>query len=446
VRRRHDARTPTDTVGGRGVVARPVFQFAAIGIAALVIVGLATAAASRRVGEREAVSDARTTTLVKAQGLVEPLLTDGVASGDPAAVARIAHVVERQVLDDSLVRVKIWTADGTIVYSDAPSLEGRRFPLGEDERTAITSGLIEAEVSDLSKPENRLERDFGKLLEVYLPIRTPSGERLLFEAYYRYDAVAAAGRSIWRSFAPISLGALAVLELLQIPLAWSLARRLRQRQEERRLLLQRTVEASDIERRRIASDLHDGVVQDLAGVSFELAGAAREPGLPPDAARLLDAAAASVRANITALRSMLIDIYPPDVAALGLPVALDELAANTSGPALTVDVDVAGLPAHLSDERAAVLYRTAREALRNVAAHAGATRATVRAGTGRGTVWLSVTDDGAGFDPADLDERAAAGHFGLKGLDGLARDIGGTFRVESSPGSGTMVVMEVRSE
>ena len=82
-------------------------------------------------------------------------------------------------------------------------------------------------------PENRYERQFGKLLEVYLPIRQPSGNALLFEAYYRYEAVAASGRKVWRSFAPVALGALIVLELVQIPLAWSLAARLRHRQRER---------------------------------------------------------------------------------------------------------------------------------------------------------------------------------------------------------------------
>ena len=103
-------------------------------------------------------------------------------------------------------------------------------------------------MSDLSAPENRYERSQKKLLEVYLPIRTPNGQRLLFEAYFRYGAVSAAGSRIWRSFAPISLGALIVLELVQIPLAWSLARRLRQRQREREALLRQALDASDLER------------------------------------------------------------------------------------------------------------------------------------------------------------------------------------------------------
>ena len=70
---------------------------------------------------------------------------------------------------------------------------GTSLPLGADELAPLHNGLIKAEVSDLAKPENRYERQFGKLLEVYLPIRIPDGSRLLFEAYFRYDAVSASG-------------------------------------------------------------------------------------------------------------------------------------------------------------------------------------------------------------------------------------------------------------
>ena len=68
---------PADT-GGRWAVARPLLQFTLVGIVAVAIVGIATAAASRRVGQREAIVDARTTTLVKAQTAVEPVVTDGL--------------------------------------------------------------------------------------------------------------------------------------------------------------------------------------------------------------------------------------------------------------------------------------------------------------------------------------------------------------------------------
>jgi signal transduction histidine kinase len=420
-----------------------VAQFAAIGLAAVAIVGFATLVASRRIGEREAITDARTTTLIKAQGLVEPVVTDGLATGDPVAVAAVSDVVEHGVLDSSsLVRVKIWTADGTIVYSDESRLEGAHFGLGADEVDALQSGVIKADVSDLSQPENRYEQSFGKLLEVYLPIRTPSGGRLLFEAYYRYDAVSAAGNRIWRSFAPVSIGALVVLELLQIPLAWSLARRLRQRQREREALLRRALEASDLERRRIATDLHDGVVQDLVGVALSLAGAARGEREPTSAANVLDGAADAVRATITSLRSTLIDIYPPDLHEHGLGVSLADLVDGATSPELQVTLDAGPLRDPLPAPIVTLLYRAAREALRNVAAHADATAVTVRAGSDSGGAWLEVSDDGVGFDPQIIETRASEGHFGLKGLDGLVRDAGGTMRMTSTE-TGTAVRVEV---
>ena len=86
-----------------------------------------------------------------------------------------------------------------------------------------------------------------------------------------------------------------LLELVQIPAAWSLARRLRRGQRQRETLLQHAVDASDTERRRIARDLHDGVVQDLAGVSFALAAAARAPEVPTQTQAVLDDSARAVR-------------------------------------------------------------------------------------------------------------------------------------------------------
>jgi signal transduction histidine kinase len=426
----------------RWSVGRLVLQFLLAGIVAVAVVGVATAAASRRVGQREAIADARTTTLIKAQTVVEPVVTDGLVTGSPAAVDRVGRVVEDQVLDDSLVRVKIWTRDGRIVYSDEPLLVGTQYELGEDEVAALDEGVIEAEVSDLSKPENRFERSEGKLLEVYLPIRVPDGERLLFEAYYRYDAVSASGNHIWRSFAPVSIGGLVALELVQIPIAWSLARRLRARQQDRERLLRQAVESSLAERRRIASDLHDGVVQDLAGVAYGLAGSARAES-SGTTADLLEQSAAKVRDSIKSLRTLLVDIYPPKLAEAGLPAALTDLVAAASARGLRTAVDVDRLAPGVPDATAALVYRAAQEALRNVVTHAGAGTVSVTAATEEGRVVLDVVDDGTGFDVAAAEARAGEGHLGLRGLADLASAAGGRLDVESSAGAGTRLRLEV---
>ncbi|MDQ1434814.1 MAG: two-component system, NarL family, sensor kinase [Actinomycetota bacterium] len=429
--------------GGRWTVARQVSQFTLAGIVAVVIVGLATAVASRRVGEREAIVDARTKTLAKAQGLVEPVVTNGLLTANPAAVQKVGTVVTRDVLDDQLIRVKIWNRDGTIVYSDEPQLIGSRYTLARDDLAALDAGVIKADVSDLSKPENRFERSYGKLLEVYLPIRAPNGQRLLFEGYFRYSAVSSSGARIWRSFAPISLGALVALELVQLPLAWSLARRLRQRQREREGLLQRAIDASDTERRHIAADIHDGVVQNLVGVAFTLGGAARRDDVQPETAQLLGESANEVRVSVKALRSLLVEIYPPNLFDEGLVPALTDLFARASGRGIVTTLDDEGLSGSPPAAVSGLLYRAAQEALRNVLAHAHATTVTMRVSDNDRIATLEVVDDGVGFDPAQLPSRAREGHFGLHGLTDLVADAGGRLTVESAPGAGTTVRVEV---
>ena len=83
------------------------------------------------------------------------------------------------------MRVKIWSRDGTILYSDQPALIGERYKLGEEERRLFRTGGADAELSDSTGPENRYERQEGKLLEAYTPIRTPNGTPVLFEIYQR---------------------------------------------------------------------------------------------------------------------------------------------------------------------------------------------------------------------------------------------------------------------
>jgi two-component system NarL family sensor kinase len=92
--------------------------------------------------------------------------------------------------DPSIARIKIWDRSGRIVYSDEPSLIGVRFS-SNAETEEFGSQSPEAEVSDLSKPENRYERGLGRLLEVYFTIHTPNGTPLRYETYYQSRFVSA---------------------------------------------------------------------------------------------------------------------------------------------------------------------------------------------------------------------------------------------------------------
>jgi signal transduction histidine kinase len=233
------------------------------------------------------------------------------------------------------------------------------------------------------------------------------------------------------------------LELVQIPLAWSLANRLRQRQRERESLLLHTLAASEVERRRIASDLHDGVVQDLVGVAFTLGGAARRNDITDESAQVLDHAADDVRVSVKALRSLLVEIYPPNLFDEGLVPALTDLLARADGKGIAATLNTTDLEGVLPPAVTGLLYRAAQEALRNTLAHARATEVSVRVSNRDGIAALDVVDDGVGFDPDRIERVVKEGHFGLQGLTDLVADAGGSSVVDATPGAGTRVHVEV---
>lgn len=425
-------------------VSRAVLQFVVTGLIALVLVAVGTTLLSRQASRREALRDARSVTGVLGTKVIQPNIDDGVLAGEPATLARLDQVVRSRVILAPLVRVKIWTATGRIVYSDERRLIGSTYDLGRHEQEALRAGITKADVSDLSEPENRFERGQGPLLEVYLPVHTSTGVPLLFETYSRYGSVSDRSREVWLAFAPITFGALLLLQLVQVPLAWSMARRVRQGQYERELLLRRAIAASDAERRRIASDLHDGVVQELAGASFVLAGAADRAAAvsEPEVSGALQRAAGGVRQSIRALRSLLVEIYPPNLRSAGLAAALSDLVAPLSSRGIETRLD---LPpsVELPEEIEALVFRVAQEAVRNVANHAGARTAVVRVTVTSTRAVLTVTDDGHGFEPAAVGDHAATGHFGLVVLRDIAADAGADLRLDSAPGQGTCVRLEV---
>jgi two-component system, NarL family, sensor kinase len=425
-------------------VPRAVAQFALTGLVVVILLGVAGAFVLRSLGTREAVRDARDLTELSGKSVVAPALTPGVVTGDNRALARLDRVIRERVLHDPVVRVKLWTAQGKIVYSDKRALIGSTYPLGSEEQTAFRDGRVRAELSDLTRPENRFERSYDKLLEVYLPVHVPGGGMLLYEQYLRYSSVLSGGRRVWISFLPVLIGGLLLLALVQLPIAWSLARRLRERQREREALLTGAIESSNLERRRIAADLHDGVVQDLAGLSFSLAAAADRlaPDVPEETTSTLRRAAAATRQTMRQLRSLLVEIYPPNLHVAGLEAALSDIFAPAVARGLETHLDVSP-DLRLAPEVEALVFRTAREGVRNVLAHAEATRLDVRVAATDHRVELTVQDDGRGFSSGAAENSRESGHFGLSLLHDLATSANATLAVTSAPDRGTLVRLEV---
>jgi len=178
---------------------------------------------------------------------------------------------------------------------------------------------------------------------VYAQVVTPEGEPLLFEAYFSLDRIQARQAEVIAPFQKITLGALALLVAVATALLWALMRRVRRTAADRERLLRGAASASAAERRRIARDLHDGVVQDLAGSAFSVAAVAREVDGTARAS-LLDTAH-SLRRSLRALRSLLVEIHPPDLGAATLPAALHDLCAPAAAAGVQVDVQVDDLGA-----------------------------------------------------------------------------------------------------
>ena len=379
----------------------------------------------------EAITDAETITQIDAHGIVAPLLTPALLAGSPAAISTLDQAVVGRVLSSRVVRTKVWTAAGKVVYSDAHGLIGETFALGDDEQDALADGKTDSEVSDLSRPENRYERSFGTLVEVYLPVVATNGVKLLFETYQLDSAIQADQERIWSGVFPALVAGLALLFIVQVPLSWRLALRLQRSSRDRAALLQRAIDSSETERWRIAGDLHDGPVQNLTAVSLTLGSAAmrladpgRETPGHDELLSVMQTASAESRTAIRELRTMIMEIAPPDLDRGGLDGALGRLAAVAQEHGLVARVEAnTSSVSHPADDLP-LIYRTAQESVRNVLKHAGASSVMIRLTREDGRLTLEVVDDGSGFSPEELRRRQQNGHVGLSLLQERVAEAG----------------------
>ena len=222
-------------------------------------------------------------------------------------------------------------------------------------------------------------------------------------------------------------------------------------QKEREALLQRAVDASEAERRRIARDLHDGVVQNLAGMAFTLTATASElkdqTTVNGNGALLdvLEQSAEETRAAMKDLRTLIIEIAPPTLRREGLHAALLEVLQTIKSDGTKTRLE---LPSNmrLRQDRASLIFRVAQEVLRNVAAHAEAKHVSVVLKEVGNMAVLRIVDDGKGFTPEDVARRRTEGHVGTNAIVELAEEAGGTLKIDSTPGKGTRVILTVPTE
>jgi signal transduction histidine kinase len=216
-------------------------------------------------------------------------------------------------------------------------------------------------------------------------------------------------------------------------------------QAERKRAMQTVLRATEQERIRLAADLHDGPVQELTALRYGLTRARTriQRGEPEQAEALLAGLEDELASGITGLRRLMSELRPAVLDEQGLEAALQNQVRafeTTSGVACAV---ATGLKGRLAPELETVLYRVTQESLTNVGKHAGASRVTVSLAAENGSVRLRINDDGVGFDPRVAGQLLAEGHFGLAGMRERVEMVGGRLVVDSTPGQGTTVDVEM---
>jgi signal transduction histidine kinase len=198
--------------------------------------------------------------------------------------------------------------------------------------------------------------------------------------------------------------------------------------------LQRSVEASELERRRWARELHDDSLQELAALKLRLGALGHaEPG---ELGTAVADALEHVDASIRAMRGLITDMRPASLDQLGVEPALEALVARSeglSGLQIRLRTNLRGEP-RLEPAIETTVYRVVQEALTNVVKHAAARTVDVEVIEGDGTVTIRVADDGGGFFPGE----ETAG-FGLIGMRERLRLAGGRLEVRSGAGHGTAI-------
>jgi signal transduction histidine kinase len=208
----------------------------------------------------------------------------------------------------------------------------------------------------------------------------------------------------------------------------SLATRVNQATAELRALSRRLLVVQEEERRHLARELHDEIGQVLTGLGFQLSA-----GADPDVARRI------VEELTAQVRQMSMDLRPAALDAYGLLPALAwHIERYQTRTGIQVDLRHQGVNGRFPGPVEISAYRVVQEALTNVARHAGATLVSVQLLAGDGTLTLSIRDRGRGFNP---DDRPMSS--GLGGMRERVELLGGTTSIESAPGGGTSITVEI---
>jgi len=229
---------------------------------------------------------------------------------------------------------------------------------------------------------------------------------------------------------------------------YHMAYELESKRKEERRLIERLISAQEEERKLVAFDLHDGLLQQLVGARFYLGNCQEQFGNRfPEFNTSIQQGCDALTEAIVEGRRIIEGLRPAALDDLGLAAAIEEIAQSTSKAAgWSLTLDIQPLPLEPEKTVGVTLYRIAQEALNNTRKHASARHVNVSLHNGSG-IFLSITDDGIGFDPLKIDPGdgpdSEGRGLGITTMRERASLIDGHCSIRSAHGQGTQVEVVV---
>lgn len=242
----------------------------------------------------------------------------------------------------------------------------------------------------------------------------------------------------------ITLGSQSAIAADNIALVESLRQRLSEVEEVRDALTEAhrgLAEGREQERLRLAQELHDGPLQDMYGIQYQLEALRRALG-SPEHSRRIESTQEQMEEIADRIRQLCGELRPPTLTPFGLETAIRAYAEQfaASHPTIQIHLDLAYDGQRIPEAARLALFRIVQQALANIARHAAASQVTIRFLLALDELYLEVKDDGCGFEvPASWLTFAREGHFGLLGAAERASALGGRLAVRSTPGQGTVL-------
>lgn len=200
------------------------------------------------------------------------------------------------------------------------------------------------------------------------------------------------------------------------------------------------------ERKHLARELHDQVIQDLLSINYQLEGIQTDHSLSAPLGDELVEVHQEIRLIVDDLRRICGNLRPPTIDSLGLGAALQSYAREWSErTGIAVTVNLAANLARLPETTELSIFRIVQEGLNNVWRHAHASRVQINLQhTSPRTLMISIADDGLGFTrDLDLEALSSDGHYGLVGISERVAILGGRLRLQRQPGGGALLQVEI---